>query len=178
MDEDPLDSLLGLEEEYYQEGYQLGVTDGSLAGYVEGKVFGVEKGFEKALEMGRMNGKAATWKFRLNTGNETNGVDKKNDSTAPDLENIIGGLFKLSDTGRLASQIDQLLSITSEKNVSISNDDDSVADFDDRLKRGAAKTKIISRIIGESDGPATKSGQKQGDGTGNIEDLSSLSARH
>lgn len=33
MDTDILDGILGLEEEFYNQGYELGVADGARAGY-------------------------------------------------------------------------------------------------------------------------------------------------
>lgn len=62
---DLFDSLLNLEETFYQEGYADGVADGERAGLVEGRIFGLEKGFEKYVRMGRLHGKAVVWAGRL-----------------------------------------------------------------------------------------------------------------
>ena len=182
MNDDPLDSLLDLEEDYYREGYLLGETDGAHAGYVEGKLFGIEKGYEKALEMGRMHGRALVWKYRLGLS-VTNSSEPTEISTSDagisEVIRAVDGLPKLPDNSRLIAHVDQLLFLTDPRNYSDGNDDDSVADFDERLKKATAKTKIISRIVGELEKPTEdKATQKQGDGSGNIEDLSSLSARH
>ena len=182
MIEDPLDSLLDLEEDYYQEGYRLGEEDGSHAGYVEGRLFGIEKGYEKALEMGKLHGRALVWKHRF--GSDGSKIldpeeTKTHEADPTEVTKAIDEMPKLQDAGRLTAQVEQLLSITDPHNLSTGNDDDSVNDFDERLKKAAAKIKIISRMIGEPGKPAEeKTVQRQGDGTGNIEDLSSLSARH
>lgn len=65
MEEDPFDSLLNLEENFYDDGYQLGVADGSRAGRIEGRAFGLEKGFEKFLPMGILHGRSTVWAGRL-----------------------------------------------------------------------------------------------------------------
>lgn len=68
QDVDPFDSLLNLEETFYNEGYAAGVVDGERAGLVEGRIFGLEKGFEKYVRMGRLHGKAVVWAGRLPPG--------------------------------------------------------------------------------------------------------------
>lgn len=67
-DSDLFDSLLNLEETFYNEGYAAGVADGERAGLVEGRIFGLEKGFEKYVRMGRLHGKAVIWAGRLPPG--------------------------------------------------------------------------------------------------------------
>lgn len=68
QDADLFDSLLNLEETFYNEGYAAGVVDGERAGLVEGRIFGLEKGFEKYVRMGRLHGKAVVWAGRLPPG--------------------------------------------------------------------------------------------------------------
>jgi hypothetical protein len=64
-DTDPFDTLLNLEQTYYNDGYAAGVADGERAGLIEGRIFGLEKGFEKYMRMGRLHGKAVVWAGRL-----------------------------------------------------------------------------------------------------------------
>lgn len=61
----PLDNILTLEDQYYREGYDLGLTDGSHAGKLEGRATGLETGFEKFKQMGMLAGKTAVWAGRL-----------------------------------------------------------------------------------------------------------------
>ncbi|MCJ1259569.1 hypothetical protein MMC24_007408 [Lignoscripta atroalba] len=65
MEDDLFDSLLGLEDKFYDEGYQLGMTEGTRAGHIEGRVFGLEKGFEKFISMGKLHGRSVIWAGRL-----------------------------------------------------------------------------------------------------------------
>merc|ERR1712093_478906 len=51
------DEVLGLEEQFYEDGFRQGYEDGVKAGRVEGRTFGLEKGFEKYVESGRLHGK-------------------------------------------------------------------------------------------------------------------------
>lgn len=179
MDDDPLDSLLDIEEDYYQEGYELGEADGAHAGYVEGKLFGIEKGYEKGLAMGKMFGKALVWKSRLRretTLSADGAAAAAVESHFPELDLALAELARFSEAGRLGNNIDQVLATTDLDNISSGNEDDSVADFDDRLKKAAAKIKIISRVIGEHE-KSSGAEAASGDGTGNIEDISSLSVR-
>ncbi|KAK3392178.1 hypothetical protein B0T20DRAFT_423322 [Sordaria brevicollis] len=59
------DSLLNLEESFYQSGYAQGVSDGVKAGRTEGRQLGLEKGFQKFVASGRLHGRAIVWANRL-----------------------------------------------------------------------------------------------------------------
>lgn len=201
MDDDPLDSLLGLEEEYYREGYDLGTLDGAHAGYVEGKLFGIEKGYEKGLEMGRIFGRALVWDLRLRrpaqelqdasddklnaegpASNERHRTEQEKDvshHSPPPFVLTPEMLPAAPASGRLDKHVQTLLALLDPKMLSLENSDDAVADLDDRLKRASAKVKIIERVVGETsevkDGEQnqdTPRNSEQGSAsTNNIEDL-------
>lgn len=187
MDTDLLDSLLGLEEEFYQEGYNLGVADGTDAGYTEGSVFAVEKGFEKFVEMGRLYGKALVWAQRL--------ADSKSDSSASASLDVSDGSCPLdpsickampalpATSARLARNLATLMELVDPASMDMSNTEEAVNDIDERLKGAAVKAKLIQRAMGEAEetlGPHSnaKDMSKSGDGTGSIEDISALNVRH
>ena len=65
MESHTFDDVLGLEEEFYNDGFQQGLSDGVKAGQVEGRTFGLEKGFEKYVESGKLFGKSLVWANRL-----------------------------------------------------------------------------------------------------------------
>ena len=177
MEDDPFDSVLDLEETYYQEGYDLGVADGSRAGRIEGRVFGIEKGFEKFAAMGMLHGRAAVWASRLprkkeqGKDNEKKATITQDEVTSSSLEaspnNLIptssealvpagdgvvaSGLPPLAVNPRLERHIQTLFALVEPDTFSTENTEESVADFDDRLKRAGAKAKVIERIVGEGD---------------------------
>ena len=177
MEDDPFDSVLDLEETYYQEGYDLGVADGSRAGRIEGRVFGIEKGFEKFAAMGMLHGRAAVWASRLprkkehGKDNEKKATITQDEVTSSSLEaspyNLIptssealvlaedgvvaSGLPPLAVNPRLERHIKTLFALVEPDTFSTENTEESVADFDDRLKRAGAKAKVIERIVGEGD---------------------------
>ncbi len=214
-DQDPFDQLLGLEDKFYDEGYQLGVADGSQAGLVEGRLFGLEKGFEKYIAMGQLHGRAAVWGGRLQRlQNKSSGAFSEEQEHTTDsslslkasaedeqlkthfLEEVIMTtddssntytLLDLPENSRLGKHIHVLYALTEPASLSTKNTEDSVSDFDDRLKRARAKVKVIEKLIGEShvfDGESTLGtgsdigGKVTGDGEGSIEDVSSLRVRH
>lgn len=84
---------------------------------------------------------------------------------------------------RLEKHITTLLSLVDPLTLPTENTEDAVADFDDRLKKAAAKVKIIERIIGEdqqSNNDAGQNGQQgeaQNNKSGNIEDIGPLPPR-
>jgi hypothetical protein len=63
------------------------------------------------------------------------------------------------------------------------NTEEAVTDVDERLKGATIKAKLIQRALGEREDasdihPDVKDAQIAGDGTGSIEDISSLNIRH
>lgn len=198
MDHDLLDSLLDLEDGFYQEGHDLGVEDGAQAGYIEGSVFAMEKGFERFLELGRLRGRALIWAGRLPAAQDQSskpttisqppaagGILHDTDKATgnPDFATEAGALQALPGlpaNSRLEKHITTLLSLLDLETISTENSEEAVSDVDDRLKKAKTKVKIIEKIIGEQ-GDASAGGDggesKQGDGTGNIEDISALHVR-
>ncbi|KAH8153763.1 uncharacterized protein LAJ45_01530 [Morchella importuna] len=137
---DIFDSLLSLEEDFYQEGYALGVKDGEQAGRIEGRAFGLEKGFEKFLELGRLQGRCSVWKARIPP-----------QSTAPPA--TVGYAGKPNDihitNSRVQKQTESLAVILT--NPPFKNDEESVEEVDETLKRGRNKAKVLSNMLGEKD---------------------------
>jgi hypothetical protein len=213
-EQDPFDQLLGLEDKFYDEGYQLGVADGSQAGHVQGRLLGLEKGFEKYMAMGQLHGRATIWggRFQMLQTKSSRAISSEQERIAESnlppkasaeddrelgmdtlKENITGEsskthtLLDLPDNSRLGKHIRVLYALTEPASLSTKNAEDSVSDFDDRLKRARAKVKVIGKLIGDSDisdeestlGAGVASSRKvMGDGEGSIEDVSSLNVRH
>jgi hypothetical protein len=152
----------------------------------------VEKGFEKFVEMGRLYGKALVWAQRLADSKLSESLDSSEQplcqTVATDtlsLEpSICKGMPSLpSHSARLVRNLETLLELVDPASLNMSNTEDAVNDVDERLKGAAVKAKLIQRAMGESEEPlgtssGAKDGQKPGDGTGSIEDISSLNIRH
>ncbi|KAI5291448.1 hypothetical protein KEM54_004628 [Ascosphaera aggregata] len=179
---DILDGLLRLEDEFYEEGFRVGTHDGTRAGYEEGNVFAVEKGYEKFVEMGQLYGKAIIWAKRLPGSHLV--LDKESSSctaaekiseestvSEPQLQSPV----KCSGNPRLEKHIAQLLHLVDPTSLSYENTEEGVNEFDDRLKRAAAKAKLIERILGELNYEETE--VKASGGTGNIEDIGNIPPR-
>ncbi|OJJ49537.1 hypothetical protein ASPZODRAFT_128016 [Penicilliopsis zonata CBS 506.65] len=190
--QDLLDGLLDLEEDFYQEGYDLGAADGAQAGYTEGSVFGVEKGFEKFVELGRLYGKALVWTQRLadSTRKEKSSTSQQPESGTSDVGDLVldpstcesmSGLPQSSS--RLAKNLALLLELVDPASLGMENTEEAVNDADERFKGAVIKAKLIQRVLGEREDtadihPDAKEIQALGDGTGSIEDISSLKIRH
>ncbi|KAM3080607.1 hypothetical protein ACMFMG_005544 [Clarireedia jacksonii] len=174
MSTDPFDEVLGLEEEFYNNGYQTGLDEGIAAGRIEGRTLGLEKGFEKYVEMGRLHGKSLVWKAP--TSNPTTSSSNSDPSSlpreSPDMQPR--ELPQFSTNERLAKQIKVFYALAEADSLATDNTDDAVSDFDDRLKRAQAKVKIIERMIGEID-RLREEPKSSGDGA--IEDVSVMKAR-
>ncbi|KAL5334056.1 hypothetical protein BJX70DRAFT_33023 [Aspergillus crustosus] len=185
MDDNLLESLLDLEEDFYKEGYDLGVADGAKAGYTEGSVFAVEKGFEKFVELGRLYGKALVWAQRLSdmklsTHQTVNETEQEKGSLRP---SVCQDMARFPHSSRLAKNLDTLIELVDPASLPMQNTEDGVTDVDERLKGAVIKVKVIQRTFGEREDtlnirPDVKGGQTLGDGTGSIEDISSLNIRH
>ena len=198
-----LESLLDLEEEFYKEGYDLGAADGAQAGYTEGSVFAVEKGFEKFVEMGRLYGKALVWAQRLADSKASKQPGAKTDTDTDDISttyaishkdldasldpSVCTEMATLPPSARLGKNLDILLELVDPASLVMANTEEAVIDVDERLKGAIIKAKLIQRALGEREDTAdihpgardTPAGATtSGDGTGSIEDISSLNIRH
>ena len=160
--DDAFDSLLSLEDQYYNEGRALGVADGARSGRIEGRVFGLEKGFEKFASMGALAGRCSIWEARLSTSLTRIGSDGKD---IVSKQGYNDGLAPLASNSRLEKHVQTLSALVEAESLSTQNNEDAVSDFDDRLKRAEGKAKVISSIIGESvpssDGGSNSSSSKK-----------------
>ena len=172
MDEDPFESLLSLEDEYYNEGHALGTADGKQAGHLEGRIFGLEKGFEKYLEMGRLQGRLIVWSSRLSQTKDQDETleDTKAISTeSPSIRGAVSHpqehtfqsatsagtslLPRLPKNARLEKHIRTFHALVEPESLSTQNNEEAVSEFDDRLKRAIGKAKIIDKMLGEEGHP-------------------------
>lgn len=163
---DPFDTLLTLEDTLYTTAYTLGQSDGSHAGRIEGRVFGLEKGFEKFAALGALHARSVVWGARLPQLQPQSQVlvpsqqseiqDQPQPQPPADRKEVTGRVGEekrlppLPPNPRLQTNITLLHSLTDPTTFSTDNTEESVADFDDRYKRGCAKAKVIERIVNES----------------------------
>ncbi|OOG01197.1 hypothetical protein ASPCADRAFT_402074 [Aspergillus carbonarius ITEM 5010] len=198
MESNLLESLLDLEESFYREGYGLGVADGAHTGYTEGSVFAVEKGFEKFVELGRLYGKALVWTQRLADSQPYKNFDPAGLDKGPPSSSLLASdkpdgfsmdpaicqeMSRFPSSSRLAKNIDTLLELVDPASLPMVNTEEAVNDVDERMKGAAIKAKLIQRALGEREDnsdihPDAKELPTSGDGTGSIEDISSLNIRH
>ncbi|KAG8527993.1 uncharacterized protein KY384_006909 [Bacidia gigantensis] len=183
---DPFDTILSLEDKFYEDGFQLGYKDGERVGLVEGRCFGLEKGFEKFLLMGKLHGNAAVWSARLKTQEDI--VESGED--AVDQVNVTSHKFPVPNPSvaqnlRLASHLKTLYALTEMETLSTQNTEDAIAEFDDRLRRAEGKAKIIEKLTGDrridfntKGSLTTVRSNGETNLEGNIEDTSILNARH
>jgi hypothetical protein len=165
MPPNTFDEILGLEEQFYDDGYKQGLEDGVKAGRIEGRTFGLEKGFEKYVESGRLYGKSLVWANRIPQDgtsvalpvqvqhDQSSIISKTNDrQTASPAR-----LPALPQNQRLAKHINVLHALSESETLSTENTEEAVSDFDDRLKRAQGKAKIIERTLGEASGDSNGS---------------------
>jgi hypothetical protein len=103
-------------------------------------------------------------------------------STALDPTSLCESMSRLPVTAgsnsRLEKNIRNLLSLLDPATLSLENTEDAISEIEDRLKNAILKAKLIQRILGERDGAAQTTTAGDGDGSGSIEDISSLNIRH
>ncbi|KAK4174918.1 hypothetical protein QBC36DRAFT_217358, partial [Triangularia setosa] len=155
--DDPFDSLLHLESQFYTEGYNQGAVDGVLAGRTEGRQLGLEKGYQKFLEAGRLYGRALVWANRLPARSSSSLPPAPSPQKLPavpttEAETEKKELPPLPKNPRLEKHITTLYALVETESLSMENTDEAVNDFDDRIKRGQGKAKIIERMVGEKSG--------------------------
>jgi hypothetical protein len=185
MQSNTFDEVLGLEEQFYEDGYQQGLSDGIKAGRIEGRTFGLEKGFEKYVDSGRLYGKSLIWVNRMlhfqrlpaPTAQASEAPTAKSFSAPHDSQsNVPHKLPRLPDNARLLKHIKTLYALAESDSLSTENTEEAVSDFDDRWKRAQAKAKIVERMAGEM--KADLEGQGKSSNDGSIEDVNVLKARH
>jgi hypothetical protein len=196
-DKDPFDQLLGLEDEYYQQGYELGKSDGTTAGLVEGRLFGFEKGFDKFFAMSKIHGKAMVWASRLAQKSDSpeksagarswplasTATDDAQSSREAPLRTV---LPPLPGNPRLGKHIRVMQALAEPESLSTRNGEEAVSEFDDRFRRAVAKARIVEKIVGEHAdlvGADLSLGSEEGSllprtGEDNIENTNILQARH
>ncbi|KAK4162632.1 hypothetical protein QBC43DRAFT_321233 [Cladorrhinum sp. PSN259] len=184
-EEDPFDSLLNLEDNYYNQGYAEGAADGERAGRTEGRQLGLEKGYQKFFESGRLYGRAILWANRFSSSSSSSKSDLSSSSSeqipespspAPALAAVEGEtvptrtatkqLPPLPKNHRLEKHITALYALVETESLSTENTDEAVNDFDDRLKRAQGKAKIIERMLGEKGGEEAAVSPGNGAGKG------------
>ncbi|KAI1808051.1 DUF1715-domain-containing protein [Daldinia bambusicola] len=193
--DDLFDDILNLEEQYYKEGYDEGYKDGAEAGRIEGRSVGMKTGFEKFLEAGRLQGRAIVWQSRLPnrqesstpiTSNnnsqqqeETTHAVQQSTTSQDEEEEEPRGLPPLSSNPRLEKNITMLYGILEPGTLSTQNDDESVNDFDSRLKGAQSRVKMIERAIGEGAGDkgSANRNRQPGQKNENIEDIGRIPQR-
>ncbi|KAF2204722.1 hypothetical protein GQ43DRAFT_437702 [Delitschia confertaspora ATCC 74209] len=185
--DDPLESLLHLEDTLYTAAYTLGSQDGAHAGRIEGRIFGLEKGFEKFTSLGELHGRSVVWGSRIPQFSKIVPKGDRNKEVARGLDGKVASeevqekeketqedtssLPPLPYNTRLHSHITLLYHLTDPTTFSTLNTEDAVADYDDRFRRAGAKAKVIERLIGEtaetkggSGGPAGERDVEEGVG--------------
>lgn len=164
-DDDPFGDLLNLEDQFYQDGYKQGQADGDRAGRIEGRSLGLEKGYQKFLESGRLHGKAIVWANRLPGlagRSPSESQQQEEDSSAGKTQQP--SLLPLPNNARLKKNVTALFALTEPDSLSTDNTDESVSDFDDRLKRAEGKAKVIEKMLGEDH--RQNEAQQSGDAAG------------
>ena len=157
IDKDPFDTLLGLEDDFYNAGYERGRADGELAGRIEGRSVGLKAGYQKYVAIGRLHGKAMIWAEQLPVQKDSQNVE-----TGAETVVVAGGLQDITQAQRipsvistlpanprLALHVKTLYALTEPGSLSTENKEDCVADIDVRLKRAEGKAKVIERLTGE-----------------------------
>ncbi|KAI2779776.1 DUF1715-domain-containing protein [Daldinia loculata] len=187
--DDLFDDILNLEEQYYKEGYDEGYKDGAEAGRIEGRSVGMKTGFEKFLEAGRLQGKAIVWQSRLPNQQELSTLDSSSQqelaqtglssSSQDEKDSEPTRLPPLNSNPRLEKNITMLYGILEPGTLSTKNDDESVNDFDSRLKGAQSRVKMIERAIGEGAGDKSSANRNRqpAQKNENIEDIGRIPQR-
>jgi hypothetical protein len=159
MELDAFSEILGLEEQFYDDGFQQGLADGVKAGQIEGRTFGLEKGFEKYVESGKLYGKSLVWANRIPGSQNSHVTHDRQEAVSPsDAASSLHDernsspltLPLLPQNQRLSKHLKVLHALSESETLPIENTEEAVSDFDDRLKRAQGKAKVIERLIGEN----------------------------
>ncbi|KAI5860166.1 hypothetical protein GGS23DRAFT_582835 [Durotheca rogersii] len=194
-DDELFEDILNLEEQYYREGYEQGYQDGAEAGRVEGRSVGLKKGFEKFVEAGRLQGKAMVWANRVadfparspsqardhrdggSKAAEEGRAPAETPSACPPSPSAPGRLPPLRGNARLEKHVAMLYGMLEPGTLSMANDDESVNDFDSRVKGAQSRVKMIERAVGEAVPAASSADSAPANRNDNIEDIGRIPQR-
>ncbi|KAG7750984.1 hypothetical protein KL912_000117 [Ogataea haglerorum] len=134
------DSLLNLENQYYQEGFLEGQLEGSKQQFLEGKQIGIQTGFQRLLVLGQYKALVAIWidqtQQKIDAGAITDDKGKPRQfskllQSLTELQMLIDTLF---ENGR----------------AQVTNNDSDVEKYENVLKRARAKMRSVCPIFGEN----------------------------
>ncbi|CUM68521.1 uncharacterized protein PRCAT00006247001 [Priceomyces carsonii] len=114
------EEVLNLEEQSYQKGFEEGIAKGAQERYIEGKEYGLQTGFQRFLIVGYLKGLAEYWEDNISS------YDQKS----------------------LPSHISQLKELLN--GVPTSNEEEDVADYDNKVKKARNKARLIANMVGDS----------------------------
>lgn len=149
---DIFDSVLSLEEKYYDEGYNEGLRDGRDTGRIEGRLFGFSTGFTTYLALGELSGRQTVWAARTS-------------EDAPDSIKI--------KNERVIKNVTQLGEIVED--VEVKNGEEEVGNFQEDLKKAKGKGKVLESMLGEKADTAGES--RSGERSDAIEDSVNIPGR-
>ncbi|KAI0597359.1 DUF1715-domain-containing protein [Biscogniauxia sp. FL1348] len=191
-DDDIFAGVLNLEEQYYREGYAEGRRDGAAAGRAEGRSVGYKTGFDKFVEAGRAQGRALVWANRIpgfrhniitttatttttttttsttTSSSSPSSAGKKEEEEEEEVEER-GQLPDLPANPRLQRHVAALYGLVEPGTLSTRNDDESVADFDSRMKGAQGRLRVVERAVGEAPAPAPAPAAMGATGAGAVE---------
>ncbi|KAI1632977.1 DUF1715-domain-containing protein [Biscogniauxia mediterranea] len=175
-DGDIFAGVLNLEEQYYREGYAEGLRDGAAAGRAEGRSVGYKTGFDKFVEAGRLQGRALVWANRTPAFRRRNATATTNTTTTTITSSSYSSAAgeeeeeeeeeeekeaerrRLPDlppnNPRLERHLATLYGLVEPGTLSTRNDDESVSDFDSRVKGAQGRLRVVERAVGEGAAPA------------------------
>ncbi|KAI0338762.1 DUF1715-domain-containing protein [Trametopsis cervina] len=98
-----LESLVHVEQSFYDEGYKDGYEHGKIHGLIEGRDLGREKGFEMWEELGFYEGFALTWK---SIHASQDGKDDRIVHNAQHLLDLVGQFPRVNPSAADTSELD------------------------------------------------------------------------
>ncbi|KAK9474358.1 uncharacterized protein V1510DRAFT_412026 [Dipodascopsis tothii] len=136
MDGDFVDSLLSLEQSFYNDGYTEGKADGVQAGAAEGTQFGLETGFKRYVNIGLLHGRVRVW---TQTAAVRGAETAAEPDPASDVVPLAGG------GSRVKKQLQVLASLVTD--VPMTNTEPAVETFENNLKRAKARAKVVGSLL-------------------------------
>ncbi|OWB59908.1 hypothetical protein B5S31_g338 [[Candida] boidinii] len=137
-----LDSVLNLEEKYYEDGFKEGQLAGKKNLLKEGKELGIQTGFQRFLLLGQFNSLVNKWLLTVEEHINTDGHE-----TSKDIKG------KERNWVKLKSQIESVRrlihSIIENDTVTLSNSSADVVLFENVLKQSRAKIRTLSSTMGD-----------------------------
>ncbi|ODV85502.1 hypothetical protein CANARDRAFT_23035 [[Candida] arabinofermentans NRRL YB-2248] len=150
------DSVLNLEDQYYNEGFNEGQLEGSMKQFHEGKELGIQTGYQRLLIIGQLRTLVNYWIEKIDRLIESNTMGTESSSSDLSVSVVSVSVKKPKrDNHKVKKTLDGLKmlldSLYDNDKINLTNSDEDVQTYETILKKARAKVRSLSTVLGDEE---------------------------